>query len=65
MTERQYVEEIRKSAQHWIDSMGNPDAVAEALDKWEMRKSSLSPWTTIELCDAWLKNQDNLVQTDG
>ncbi len=57
MKEREYVETIRKDAQTWIEAMDDEGKRCKALEKWEMRKSLLSPWTAIELCDAWLEKE--------
>ncbi len=63
MTELQYVETIRKAAEAYVTIIGDfHTANGEEYWRWLDAKSSLSPWTAIELCDAWLEK--NLTSTE-
>lgn len=64
MTEREYVETIRKAAHGYLANIDAGDRKITA-ELWDAMKSHLSPHTAIELCEAWMEKQDKLVQTDG
>ena len=53
MTEREYVETIRKAASDYIEQLRNPTSV-KAIEHWAHIKNGLSSHTVIALCDAWL-----------
>jgi hypothetical protein len=57
MTEREYVEHIRKAADFYLrEIIGGSSGVNTPGDRvWENAKLMLSPHTAIALCDAWLE----------
>jgi hypothetical protein len=61
MTERQYVETIRKVAGEYVkllDEKTAHDAREGAYWEWHDLKHEISPKTAIALCDAWLTMQE-------
>lgn len=63
MTEREYVEHIRKTARAYLDKI---EAVDHGIalgtneeESWNRTKESLSPFTMIELCESWLRHNDD------
>lgn len=57
MTEKEYVEHLRKCAATYIANLDNDktlDVFAGAASDWHNAKTSMSPWTMVSLCDAWL-----------
>lgn len=57
MTDHEYVERIKTSAQEYLDFIRGVtagDAARDAVFRWEHIKAHLSPHTAIEMCDAWL-----------
>ena len=74
MTEREYVEHNRAVAAVLITSLrGDAAAYIAAIEAgergaiirsaemaaWSNAKNHLSPWTMVELCDAWLSQPEN------
>src|SRR5690242_15616354 len=60
MTEREYVDHLNSAAQNYIIVLAKHHAGEndnEILDHWEAVKTSLSPFSAIELCDAWLAKE--------
>lgn len=66
MTEREYVEHIHRVAAAYIAKIETHDhgialGTSEEL-AWSRTKESLSPFTMIKLCEAWLASA---VETEG
>jgi hypothetical protein len=61
MTEREYVEHIRKIAQSYSDALdeilASPGQRHASFERWKTVKEQLSPHTAIALCDAWLAGE--------
>lgn len=61
MTEREYVDKIRKAASEHLEQIGRP--ACEQMDPAPIRRwldiQPLSAHTTIRLCDAWLKMHED------
>ena len=72
MTEREYIQEIRRDAAEYRDAIrsvvqsdeqwDSPEFL-EKVNQWQAIKQKLSVSTVIDLCDIWLKTkQETLVK---
>lgn len=57
MTESEYIQSIRDTAQRYIEVIRDPSAhgkdASRRMRHWQAVKEKLSPWTLIALCDLW------------
>lgn len=62
MTEREYVEFLRWRASNYVDWLANGGGekkpsikTVEAWKSWDNVRGNISPFTLIDMCDAWLE----------
>lgn len=61
MTEAEYVERLKISAQSYLDFILGKisgDAARDAVFRWDHMKTNLSAHTIIEMCDAWIDQNE-------
>lgn len=57
MTESEYVQRIRTSAEEYLSFIRGEiegEQARNAMLRWEHMKTYLSPLTAIQICEAWL-----------
>lgn len=57
MTENEYIQSIRDTAERYIEAIGSPAAHKDTksrIYRWQAVKEHLSAQTAIDLCDCWL-----------
>jgi hypothetical protein len=67
MTEREYVQFLRKRASDYMDAIAGDiggevgGETIKAAHAWDAAKAHLSPFTLIRMCDAWLEQDEEKV----
>ena len=60
MTEREYVETLRNAARDYLSQIKAPDDdMKRATERWHELRASMSPFTFVRLCDAWLQKEQS------
>lgn len=59
MTEREYVLTLKAAAEDYISQVRVvDDGYKKAADRWHLLRDKLSPFTFLDLCNAWLETNN-------